>query len=294
MPPTVLVACDSAGDHAPTAFARVLAPLLGARLSLVNVRAANGLAGAEADDTPPPGPELRVWRAASPAAGLQELITTERPVLAVLGSAHDAHHGCVRLGGTAERVIHGAGRAVVVVPRGYSAPALRSVAVGLLPTDESLRALRVGAALARAGGVPLLVLTVLRRSPDPADAAVLAARLAPAFAGEPRGPAAGIIRAAIDAAAHADESDPFDRGEPPASNGALEVRSVVVVGDAADALLRASAQAGLLVLGSRAYGPPGVVLPGGAARQVLGGAHCPVLLVPRAEVSAPVAATVGR
>jgi nucleotide-binding universal stress UspA family protein len=211
----------------------------------------------------------------------------------VLGSAHDAHYGRVRLGGTAERVIHGAGRAVVVVPRGYNAPGLRSVAVGLLPTDESLRALRVGAALARAGGVPLLVLTVLRRSPDPADAAVLAARLAPAFAGETRGPAAGIIRAAIDAAAHADEADPFD-GEPTAVHGALEVRSVVVVGDAADALLRASAQAGLLVLGSRAYGPPGVVLPGGAAREVLGGAHCPVLLVPRAEVPAPVAATVAR
>jgi nucleotide-binding universal stress UspA family protein len=233
-----------------------------------------------------------VWRAASSAAGLQELISAERPVLAVLGSAHDAHHGRVRLGGTAERVINGAARAVAIVPRGYDAPALRSVAVGLLPTDESLRALRVGAALARAGGVPLLVLTVLRRSPEPADAAVLAARLAPAFATETRGPAVGIIRAAIDAAARADDMDPFDRDED--LSGALEVQSVVVVGDPADALLRASARVGLLVLGSRAYGPPGVVLPGGAARQVLGGARCPVLLVPRAEVPAPVAVTAGR
>jgi nucleotide-binding universal stress UspA family protein len=286
MPPTVLVACESAGgDRSPTAFARALAPLLGARLSLVHVRDGE-------DHAPSPGPDLRVWRAASSAAGLQELIAAERPVLAVLGSAHDALHGRVRLGGTAERVITGATRAVAVVPRGYDAPALRSVAVGLLPTDESLRALRVGSALARAGGVPLLVLTVLRRSPDPADAAVLAARLAPAFATETHGPAVGIIRAAIDAAARAEDADPFDRGEDP--SGTLEVRSVVVVGDAADALLRASARVGLLVLGSRAYGPPGVVLPGGAARKVLGGARCPVLLVPRAEVPAPVAVTAGR
>jgi hypothetical protein len=46
------------------------------------------------------------------------------------------------------------------------------------------------------------------------------------------------------------------------------------------------------VLGSRAYGPAGVVLPGGAARQVLGAACCPVLLVPRADVAATVALTV--
>jgi hypothetical protein len=42
MPPTVLVACDSSGgDRSPTAFARALAPLLGARVSLVHVRDAD-------------------------------------------------------------------------------------------------------------------------------------------------------------------------------------------------------------------------------------------------------------
>src|SRR5215211_3968697 len=147
MPPTVLVACDpTSGDRSPVSFARAMARLLGARVSPVNVRASGGLAGAEPDDAPPPGPELRVWRAASPAAGLQELISAERPVLAVLGSAHGASHGRVNLGGTAERVLTGSGCPVVVVPRGHGAPPIQSIGVGLLPSAESLRALRAGAA----------------------------------------------------------------------------------------------------------------------------------------------------
>jgi hypothetical protein len=63
----------------------------------------------------------------------------------------------------------------------------------------------------------------------------------------------------------------------------------VLVGDPIDTLLRASARLGMLVLGSRAYGPPGVVLPGGAARGTLAGARCPVMLVPRADVATPLA-----
>jgi nucleotide-binding universal stress UspA family protein len=253
--------------------------LLGARLSLVNVRGSGGLTGAEPDDAPPSGPGLRVWRATSPAAGLQELITAERPVLTVLGSAHGASHGRVSLGGTAERVLTGSGCPIAVIPRGHGAPPIQSIGVGLLPSDESLRALRAGAALARAAGVPLLVFTVLRRSPDQADAALLAARLAP-DAAETQAPAAEMLRAAIGAAAREGDAD------------TLDVRPQVLVGDAADALVRASARLSLLVLGSRAYGPAGVVLPGGAARQVLGAARCPVLLVPRADVAATVALTV--
>ena len=76
---------------------------------------------------------------------------------------------------------------------------------------------------------------------------------------------------------------------PGAAAGAFAIEPLVLIGDPADALLRVSGRAGLLVLGSRAYGPPGVVLPGGAARRVLAGARCPVLLVPRAEVGAALA-----
>jgi nucleotide-binding universal stress UspA family protein len=85
-----------------------------------------------------------------------------------------------------------------------------------------------------------------------------------------RGDAASILRTAIEAAAREDEPG-------------LEVEPLVLVGDPVDTLLRASGRLGVLVLGSRAYGPPGIVLPGGAARGTLAGARCPVMLVPRAD-----------
>ena len=153
-------------------------------------------------------------------------------------------------------------------------------AVGLLPSAEGLRALHGAAELARAAGVPLVVLVILRRSPDAADAAAFAARLAPGLAAEPGASAAASLHAAIDAAARANGATvPMFETEP---DGPLVVEPRLLVGEPGDALLRASARVGLLVLGSRAYGPPGVVLPGGTARRVLAHARSPVLIVPRA------------
>lgn len=253
-------------------FARTVARAFDARVLLVNVRSSGELAGVEADDGPvPPVADLRVEFAASPAAGLQRLISLERPVLTVLGSAHDATLGRVRLGTTTERVLHGAVSPVAIVPRGVGERAISSVAVGLLPTPESLLALKLAAALARAAAATLLVMTVLRRSPTAADAASFAAMVAPSFTLS--GPPAKILRSAIVAAAQPVVAEPL-----------------VLIGDAADSMLRMSARAGVLVLGSRGYGPPGVVLPGGVAGQALDGARCPVLIVPRAEVREPEAA----
>ena len=304
MQPTILVACDSAtADRTAIGFGLTLARLLGARLDAVSIQPPDGeserLAGIEIDERDDParalaeleaalGSEprahLRVLRASSPAAGLQRCIAAERPVLTVLGSAHRAAHGQVRLGGTAERVLHGASGAVAIVPRGRGDGRIDSIAVGLLPTAECRRALGAGAALARAAGVPLRVTTVLRRSPDPADAAAFALRLAPEGATRPGATAGEILRAAIVSAAHGLPPTEFEAPYPPA--GRLVVEPRVLVGDPADALLRASARAGMLVLGSRAYGPHGVVLPGGAALAVLDGARCPVVLVPRVQLPA--------
>jgi nucleotide-binding universal stress UspA family protein len=271
--PTVLVACPPAsGDGAPLAFARAVAEPLAASVELVHVRAAvsgpESLACDEADEAPGP-PGARVVHASSAASGIQRLIADERPVLTVLGSAHDAPLGRTRVGSTAERVLQGAAGAVAVVPREGWERAQRAIGVGLLPTPDGRLALRFAAGLAGAAGVPLVVLAVLGRSPTPADAAALAARLATPV--EPRGPAGEMLRAAIVAAARAGAS------------AGLAVEPQVLVGDAVDALLRVSARVSVLVLGSRGYGPPGIVLAGGAARRVLAGARCPVVLVPRAQ-----------
>jgi len=298
---TVLVAFS--GDPAPAEFARVIAGVLDAGVTTVTVDGAE-----EPDDAPRVRAGTRVERASSAAAGLQRLIAAEQPVLTVLGSSATAGHGRVALGTTAERVLHGAGRAVAVVPRGHGERALGTIGVGLLPTPESLRALHAAVCLSRAAGVPLLVLTVLRRSPDLADATELAARLAPTTPASTRGSAASILGAAIAAAAR-EGGDAWERGpheaahDPAASDLAAAaarvtrrraaravVEPLVLVGDAADALIRTTARLGLLVLGSRTYGPPGVVLPGGAARRVLAAARCPVLLVPRAQSALSAAA----
>ena len=53
------------------------------------------------------------------------------------------------------------------------------------------------------------------------------------------------------------------------------------VGDAAKMLIEASEDLGLLVLGSRGYGPMHSVLVGGVAGRVVRDAACPVLVLPR-------------
>ena len=249
MSPTVLVACDSAtDDDAPLAFARTVSHLLGAPVARVTVHADERVAGAEPDPLPArPRTDVRIVRAASPPAGLQRLLAEERPELLVIGSAAAADLGRTRLGTTGERILDGAPRAVAVVPRGYTAGAMRAIGVGLLPTPDGAHALQTAAALARAATVSLVVLVILRRTPDAEDESALA-----------------MVRQAIDAAG-------------------VPVEPQMLVGEPVDALLRATARLSLLVLGSRAYGPPGVVLPGGVTRRVLNGARCPVLVVPRAQ-----------
>ena len=55
----------------------------------------------------------------------------------------------------------------------------------------------------------------------------------------------------------------------------------VLLQDAADGLIAASAHLELLVMGSRAYGPLHAVMIGGVSRRVLDHAACPVLVLPR-------------
>src|SRR4051812_18241098 len=102
---TVLVACDpDDSDRSPVAFARAVGDRLRADVALVNIRASESLTGVETDSVAVRAPRagMRVLGASSAAAGLQKLIMEERPLLTVLGSAHDAGHGRVRVGSTGE------------------------------------------------------------------------------------------------------------------------------------------------------------------------------------------------
>jgi nucleotide-binding universal stress UspA family protein len=278
MEPAIVCALDpDSGDRAPAELARVEATLLGARVLTVVVRpggsAAERLSRLEPDAGTGDGEprferaDRREIRAPSPAAGLHRVLAEEQPALVVAGSPARAAHGRVGLGSTTERLLDGAPCPVAIAPRGWTERPLGAIVVAMLPSPEGRAALDLAAALADAAGATLRLVLVLSDSPDAAEAAELAHALAPehAVAGTSNG-AAAVLRPALTSAAH-------DRAPK------IEADADVYVGDPTDTLVRASARAGLLVLGSRAYGAG--VHAGGVARRVLARAHCPVIVVPR-------------
>ena len=289
MEPIVACALDpDSGDHGPVEFARVAAMLLGARMLTVVVRpggsASERLArmepgrDAEAEDAGRFTPvDRREVKAPSPAAGLHRVLDEERPALVVAGSPTRAAYGCVGLGTTTERLLDGASCPVAIAPRGWTERPLGAIAVAMLPSPEGRAALDLAATLAHAAAVPLRLVMVLSDSPAADEAAEMAKALtseqalAGVGAGEPdEDPpgAAAVLGPALTSAAH-------DRAP------RIEAGADVYVGDPSDTLVRASSRAGLLVLGSRAYGHGAEVHAGGVARSVLASARCPVLVVPR-------------
>lgn len=287
MEPCVVSAVDpETGDRAPIELGQVAARLLSARLIVVVVRpggsAPERLARIE------PGrdragvvaslraalrgqrTEVREVSAPSPAAGLHAVLAAERPVLAVVGSPHDGVHGSVGLGGTTERLLTATACPVAIAPRGYVARPTRPltrIAAAVVPSPEGRATLRAGACLAGVVGTPLHVLMVLSTTPGAADARAIAQELAPGFVATALDQdAADVLASAIAAGA---------------GGGPLQIEASILVGDPADALVRASRRADVLLLGSRAYGPAHAVLAGGVARRVLEHACCPLVLLPR-------------
>ena len=299
MEPCVVSAHDpDSGDLGPLGLGRVAARLLGARLVVVVVRpggsaperlarceggrdqAGDGAVAALRASLRGEHAEVVGVAAPSAAAGLHAALAAERPVLAVVGSSHGGAHGRVGLGGTTERLLTAAPCPVAVVPRGYAARRLERIAVALVPSPEGRGVLRAGARLAALVGAPLHVLMVLNETP-----------------GRRRRPR-GRPRARARARAHAGAENPcgiLASGiAAAAAAGPLQIETSILVGDPVDALVRASARADLLLLGSRAYGPAHAVLAGGVARRVLGAAHCPVVMLPRSDPSDEVPAFAAR
>jgi nucleotide-binding universal stress UspA family protein len=181
--------------------------------------------------------------------------------LLVVGSAHRSRLGRVLLGSHTDRVLQGAPCAVGVAPRGLAGEEWgpRTVAAGFDGSEESGLAVAWARRLAEATGAQLLI---------------VAAVDAPSAAWDPY------------------EHDPDWRLYDELHRAELErqistlagpLTEDVRTGDAADALVEASRDADLLVLGSRGYGPLRRVLPGGTVVKVVRAAACPVVVVPRDE-----------
>lgn len=216
--------------------------------------------------------ELREVEHSTPARGLAAAIEDVQPSLVVIGSSRHGHRGRVTPGSTAERVIHGAPCPVAVVPHGYERPAagVRTVGAAVAPTSEGGEALRAAAQLARAAGARVRAVMAL----SPKHAAEQSPGL---LAGEhhDRDAAEDI------ASRHQIEAKDALTQAIAEHAGDLEVEPDVLFQDPAHALVAASENLDLLVMGSRAYGPVRSVLLGGVSRRVTAGAACPVLVLPR-------------
>jgi nucleotide-binding universal stress UspA family protein len=292
--PILAAYCPYTDDRAPVDFAVALARRTGAPLIVAAVQSGGGVmdhyTGGELTERPAVEAlealdrlraelgaeeleaELQEYEAITPARGLAKVIEDTEPALVVLGSTRRGPVGRVFPGSTAERIIHGAQSPVLVVPSGHANPlsGIHVIGAAVAPTAEGREALRAAALLARATGARVRAIMVL----DPS----LAEQQSP-----------GMM--ALHHHEHATREDHAARlrlvaertlqaavGELAAD---VDIEPDVLFQDPADGLVAASAHVGLLVMGSRGYGPVPAVMLGGVSRQVITRAACPVLVLPR-------------
>jgi nucleotide-binding universal stress UspA family protein len=214
------------------------------------------------------GAEPEAIPSTSPARGLHELAEEIDADLIVVGSAHHGRIGQILAGSVGMSLLHGSPCSVAIAPRGYSGQAGRrptEITVGLDGSQEAGVAVAGGVDLARASGAPLKLVAVAE---------------APVF---PYGKGGGMsqgwyeLKQAIEELMRerltvAVESVPDD----------VRVESALVSGEPASALAElAAGDGGLLLVGSRGYGPVRRVLLGSVSATLVRSAPCPLIVCPR-------------
>ncbi len=216
--------------------------------------------------------EVRTAATKSPARAIHAAVEELSPSLVVVGSTERGSVGQVLPGSTAAAVLHGAGCAVAVAPRGYADESerhLNRIGVALDGAEESSWALAAAAALAERLHGTLRLLTVC----EPFHAAVGGAYPGLSVADY----MSSLRREAEDLLSGARDSLP----------SGLDCEAEVLDGNAAEEIVRASGDLDLLLIGSRGYGLPGRILLGSVSAQVTSGARCPVIVTPRAAGADP-------
>ena len=217
--------------------------------------------------------DAMVLGSSSPARALHELSTDPSTVLVVVGSTTRGAIRRVLPGNIAHELLSGAACPVAIAPRGYAehdARPLATVGVAFDGSAEAQQALAGARELARRAGATLHIITVV----EP-----LAFAAVPVSAMEPAASGGRLLE---------DELRTVHDDAVGESRDLVETQSVLARGEPADVLLEQSRQLDLLVAGSRGYGPLGAVLLGSTTRELMHGAGCPVLIVPRGRaVSLP-------
>ena len=203
----------------------------------------------------------------SPAHGLHMLAEETGADLVVVGSAHHGKAGQILAGSVGMGLLHGSPCSVAIAPHGYAGRAplgITEIAVGFDGSPEASTALTDALELARASGATVKLVVV--------------AEPPPIVYGKAGGPnyswhamkedLKAVMRERLDKAM---ASLPDD----------VHVEAELVEGHAKEALAEMAADGGLLVLGSRAYGPLRRVLLGSVSTPLMRSAPCPVIVHPR-------------
>jgi nucleotide-binding universal stress UspA family protein len=201
----------------------------------------------------------------SPAHGLHDLCEAEHADLMIAGSSHVGAMRRVMPGSTGERLLHGAGCPVAIVPKDYrkTEQGFRRIGAAFDGSAESEAALRTAVDVARATGAELRVIRVM-------DALSYST---PALMG---GPGYVIQREDVEKELR-EELDDAVRKLPTD----VSAEATFVVGDPAYELAVQSGTLDLLITGSRGYGPLRAVMTGGVTGRLLRDAACPIIVLPR-------------
>jgi nucleotide-binding universal stress UspA family protein len=213
------------------------------------------------------GGEAEAIPSSSAARGLRALAEETEADLIVVGSAHHGRAGQIFAGSVGMSLLHGSPCSVAIAPRSYSDDAerrLAEIAVGFDGSQEAGMALVDAIELARDSRALLKIVAVA----EP-----------PAISYGKGGGAQGwqelteaIKEMMRERLTDAVESVPDD----------VRVEAVLVRGEPATALAEiVTADEGLLMIGSRAYGPLRRVLLGSVATALVRWAPCPVIVHPR-------------
>jgi nucleotide-binding universal stress UspA family protein len=162
------------------------------------------------------------------------------------------------LGSVGEGLVSGGPCPIVVAPHGFAQQPTGSIATvvaGFDGSPESREALRMANVVAQATGATLRPVAVTHRP-----------RLARREHGEPTPRAREELQARLKAALE-------ELG--------VQADGSVVDGEPAERLAEAAADADLLVLGARGYGPHHHVLVGSVSSKLMRTSACPVLVLPR-------------
>ncbi len=294
--PSILVGYDGlSGSRDALALTRVLAPLMGADVIAASVltyapteatwalyermlkddeerlaaEAREGLQGVGSVET------VAVC-GSSPPRDLSLLAERREADLMVLGSTHRGTIGRVLPGTVADRLMSGAPCPLAIAPHDFDAvdAKLQTIGVAYDGSAEAESALGLAAELAPAAGASLELVAVA--DPDEPLAAAPGTEEWPVLVAteEGRQKARAQLREAVESVA---------AELPPA----LDVRTRLSEGDPRFALVEASRDLDLLVIGSRGYGPLKRVLLGAVSSAVVRRAACPVIVMPRSVTEAP-------